>query len=421
MQSASSVNSWFVRIKQREGNRPLKTPMQQIKHLNNPACYDLPPTVYKKEVINLVFRDLLRYLSYYLPNTLRHKAINAYMAFRNLRPWHTNYCKALYGESDYYICINSDLTVSCNCQDYDESALIGDLKESSLEEIFHGKIAQHFRSQLAGGNMPISQCSRYFGIKPTTRKKAYEKSRNWKLPRKRIMVEYTVLCNFSCVACDRSIVSARHRENGRSGGRLMYLKDIELIAIEVRKHSIERVYYFNQEKPFLLRGIHEEMQIFRTYNPDTKIIVSTNGSSIEGEDKIQAATLFDVVYFSIDGSNQGSVVKYQVGGIFERSARNMNHLVIYRDSNQLTIPSIEWNYVFFEWNDFEEEITRTISIAKEANIDKLCFVKGGMPGPKGESKRFIVFPFFRKLGTLGWQGRELILRNTFDGAAAKSP
>jgi len=36
------------------------------------------------------------------------------------------YCKALSGLSSYNICINCDLTVSCNCQDYDGSGQIGE-------------------------------------------------------------------------------------------------------------------------------------------------------------------------------------------------------------------------------------------------------------------------------------------------------
>src|SRR5471030_2386752 len=39
------------------------------------------------------------------------------------------YCSALAGDSEYNITINSDLTVSCNCQDYDGSGHLGDLRK----------------------------------------------------------------------------------------------------------------------------------------------------------------------------------------------------------------------------------------------------------------------------------------------------
>ena len=40
------------------------------------------------------------------------------------------YCRALGGESEYNLTINCDLTVSCNCQDYNGSGHIGDLNKN---------------------------------------------------------------------------------------------------------------------------------------------------------------------------------------------------------------------------------------------------------------------------------------------------
>ena len=44
----------------------------------------------------------------------------------------TYYCKALIGESDYNICINSEMTVLCNRRDYDASGQIGVNADFSL-------------------------------------------------------------------------------------------------------------------------------------------------------------------------------------------------------------------------------------------------------------------------------------------------
>src|SRR5689334_3344202 len=65
------------------------------------------------------------------------------------------YCAALQGQSDYNITINSDLTVSCNCQDYNGSGHIGDLNQHSFQEVFFGPVAQNFRGALAKGRLPI--------------------------------------------------------------------------------------------------------------------------------------------------------------------------------------------------------------------------------------------------------------------------
>src|SRR6266850_786761 len=69
-------------------------------------------------------------------------------------------CRALAGESEYNLTINCDQTVSCNCQDYNGSGHIGDLKHNSFEEVFFGPVAQRFRAELAKGKLPIRSCAR---------------------------------------------------------------------------------------------------------------------------------------------------------------------------------------------------------------------------------------------------------------------
>src|SRR5438105_3582267 len=69
-------------------------------------------------------------------------------------------CRALAGESEYNLTINCDLTVSCNCQDYNGSGHIGDLNKNSFEDIFFGPVARRFRAELAKGKLPIKSCTR---------------------------------------------------------------------------------------------------------------------------------------------------------------------------------------------------------------------------------------------------------------------
>src|SRR6267378_1870304 len=69
-------------------------------------------------------------------------------------------CRALAGESEYNLTINCDLTVSCNCQDYNGSGHIGDLNKNSFEEVFFGPVARKFREELAKGKLPIRSCAR---------------------------------------------------------------------------------------------------------------------------------------------------------------------------------------------------------------------------------------------------------------------
>src|SRR5512135_339109 len=76
------------------------------------------------------------------------------------------YCRALAGESEYNLTINCDLTVSCNCQDYDGSGHIGNLNESSFQEVFFGPGAGRLREALAKGKLPIKTCTRCSELQP---------------------------------------------------------------------------------------------------------------------------------------------------------------------------------------------------------------------------------------------------------------
>ena len=69
------------------------------------------------------------------------------------------YCSALAGESDYSLTVNSDLTVSCNCQDYDGTGHIGDLRTGSFEEIYFGPWRSGFATAGEGENPDSNLCA----------------------------------------------------------------------------------------------------------------------------------------------------------------------------------------------------------------------------------------------------------------------
>lgn len=314
------------------------------------------------------------------------------------------YCRALSGESNYNICVNSDMSVSCNCSDYDGKGHIGDLRRQSLQEIFDGDTAHHFRSQLASGKLPIDQCLSCPELTTVRKMQAQLKVHDYTLPHKGIMVENTVGCNLECLACDRNVVATRKR-------RIMSLEDISIVARMIHDCSIEQVCYHNLGEPFLSKRIHDELRILRELNPETEIVLSTNGALLDNQDKRKAALYLDHLYFSIDGASQASTQIYQVGGEFDKAIENMSEMVAFRDALQSPRPLIEWKYVVFEWNDSKKEIETAIRIAKETKVDIISFWHGGMPpGSPGVSSRFKTEEYFQNLGEENWKGRQLVLR-----------
>ncbi len=315
------------------------------------------------------------------------------------------YCNALRGRSDYNICINSDMTVSCNCLDLDGSGHVGDLRANTLEEIFAGPTAAAFRESLARGILPIRRCLTCRELTKTSRAEARTFLSDYSPPTRGIMVENTVLCNLKCINCNRKMVlktRKRHR---------MSLPDMEKIAQEIKSNNIAVISFFNLGEPFLSDTIYEELSLLRNYNPGALIYVSTNGSQLNRDERFEAALLTDHIFFSLDGATNESVNKYQAGGNFEATYRNMKELVRLRNSRNRTRPVIEWKYVVFSWNDGEAEIEQAVALAREADIDILSFWPGDGTAVQ-ISSRFKSDPYFKNLGSASWKGREIDFRTS---------
>ena len=312
------------------------------------------------------------------------------------------YCKVLSGEATYDLCINSDLTVSCNCQDWDASGHIGDLNKQTLKEILDGKVARRFRWQLAKGQFPVHICHVCIELQKVSKKEAYRHLENYSTP-KNIMVENTVLCNQKCRHCNRDkVLSVRKKLK-------MSLEDIEKVAMTLRDNQVSRVYFYNLGEPFLSKTVYEEISILKSYNPDLEIWISTNGFFLTAPKKKEAAMLVDYMIFSIDGPSQEIVEKYQVGADFNTSYNNMKDLVSLRNVRQASRPMIEWRYVVFNWNDDKKHIQKAIELAKAANVDMISFLQGGALLSE-ISIKYLNDPFFQQLGTASWRGREVDLR-----------
>lgn len=313
------------------------------------------------------------------------------------------YCKALQGESDYNICINSDLTVSCNCRDYDGCGHIGDLRHETLEEIFGGAPARKLRESLARGRTPLLQCKRCWELQLVSKDEAQQRLSTFHTPSYGIMVENTVQCNLRCLACDRRLVMAT-----RSSTR-MTLDDVEIVARTVQRCGIQEVAFHNLGEPFFHDSVLQELELIRRHNPGISMISSTNGVLLNTDSKRRAAMLLNRIYFSMDGPSQEIMVQYQRGGNFAAAYENLKALVAYRDGLNHQAPIIEWKYVVFAWNDAQEYIERAVELAREAGADVISFWPGGGE-PHHVSSRFVREGYFRNLGQASWKGRELVLR-----------
>ena len=310
------------------------------------------------------------------------------------------YCNALNGQSSYNICINCDMTVSCNCQDYDGSGQIGDLHTHSFEEIFRGGKAQQFREILARGEYPVQVCPGCMELRTIPRSEANHYLTHFVPPYIGIMVENTILCNLSCRFCERSNTFEIRKQ------KRMKLADMEQVASILKENHIQMISFHNLGEPFISNTVHKEIEMLIRYNPTLKIIISTNGAHIDTDEKVEAALLSEHLFISIDGPNQAIMAMYQVGGNFEKSYANLKRLVTERNKRGNTRPIIEWKYVVFNWNDQDEHIEEAVRLAKEAGVDRISFLKGGAP-EQHLSTRYTDSAFFQNLGESECRGREI--------------
>jgi pyruvate-formate lyase-activating enzyme len=283
------------------------------------------------------------------------------------------YCAALNGESDYNLSVNSDMTVSCNCQDVDGSGRLGDLSKETLPEILRGPTAQRFRNDLADGRPPISTCRHCPELRRVGAEEAKRRAVEFVMPNKWLMVENTSACNHACIGCDRNAIARTWKK------RQMSLDDMERVAMQVQALGIKKVAFFKLGEPFLSRNVKQEIMILRKHNPGLIITTSTNGAMLDTDEKREAAMMLDYVGFSIDGPDQETLVRYQVGGDYERAVRNMRALVELRRARGLTAPVITWKYIVFRWNDRRQQVDRAIQRAREVGADFITFWPTGNP------------------------------------------
>jgi MoaA/NifB/PqqE/SkfB family radical SAM enzyme len=311
------------------------------------------------------------------------------------------YCNALAGEADYDITINSDLTVSCNCQDYDGTGHIGDLRKNSFDEVFFGPVAQKFRDDLAKGKIPIPTCVRCGSFRRLGKNAEPPKPR---LPYRGMLLENTVRCNVDCVGCARE-GAANVRVNKQVQ---MPLAELSQMADLAARLKMERIFYLNLGEPFLSPTICQELPLLRAKNPDAYIRVSTNGMLLNTDAKREAALNLSDIQFSVHGISDEMCEKYMNRSSFEKAYAAMKAMVEYRNARGLQQPILEWKYLLFNWNDHPKHIARAIEMAKAINMDIISFWPTNNPF-YGISWRYRLGRL-NHVGVACWKGREIDFR-----------
>ena len=321
-------------------------------------------------------------------------------------------CDSVQGTASIGVCINSDLTLSCGCRDYDGSGCLGDLRECSFEDAFLGSTARSFRKQLADGRVPTPSCTRCMHLRMVPKHEARRLLDHVTMPVS-VMLENTSACNLRCLSCRRDTVKRLRKR------RTMSSDDVRKVAEDLQRIGVEEITFHNLGEPFLSKRLLDELTVIRECNPGVRLQVSTNGTFVDTAPKRQAALLFDHIQFSLDGIDQDMVSRYQRGLDFEKVLQNLRDLVAYRDAGNHPRPRIVWKYLLFRWNERRKYLLSAIDMARDAGVDELWFEKTVSPFYGLPWRSFLGFN--RDLGVDRGFARQVIFREEPSPAPAVEP
>jgi len=269
-------------------------------------------------------------------------------------------------DSEMGIVINSDLSISCNSDDMYGNGKLGSLIKNSLADILSGEVATRFRADLARGKLPINECANCSALISCSISTAIPVEFQGQITS--ILIENTAKCNLHCLSCNRSAIY-KNRDS-----LVIKNADIDLVRKNCSPFNIKRIQFLNLGEPFASKNIFNLVRTMRLQFPYAQFVSSSNGSLLQGKEKVLAALMMDDLNFTIPGTNQASVERYQIGQNFDLAYRNMCETVRQRNEAADGSTVIIWKYLIFKWNDSDECILEAVRLAHKAGVDILRFV-----------------------------------------------
>ena len=257
----------------------------------------------------------------------------------------------------------------CGCADPYGHRVLGDMRTSSVQDVWTGSVITNLRQDLnAGGSRFCGDCP----LKLPLRKDEAPPVRPvdaGALP-SRLYIECTAACNISCyqACCAPETGITRTRQAG------MLDFDVFRRVVDEAGPSLVRIDFFNYGEAFLHKRAVEMCEYIKSHFPNIYLYTSTNGLALSEE---QARRLvhsgIDEVTFSIDGATPDSYVKYRQRGKFDVAIRNLRAMADEKFKAGLDLPFLNWRYILFKWNDSDEEMRAARVLAEEMGVDRLCW------------------------------------------------
>jgi hypothetical protein len=277
-----------------------------------------------------------------------------------------------------------DGRIVCGCADPYGRRVLGDLRTSTLHDVWKGPVVSALRADLnAGGSKFCGDCPLKLPLKRDDQPAARPIDAG---PQpSRLYVECTAACNISCAeACCAP-------ETGITRTRQAGMLDFDLFrrVIDEAGPSLVRIDFFNYGEAFLHKRAVEMCEYIKTHFPQVYLYTSTNGLALsEAQARRLVHSGIDEVTFSIDGATAASYAKYRQRGRFDLAIANLRAMADEKRKSGRDLPFLNWRYILFVWNDSDAEMDEARRLAGELGVDRLCWEVTDHP-ETAYSRRFV--------------------------------
>jgi MoaA/NifB/PqqE/SkfB family radical SAM enzyme len=277
-----------------------------------------------------------------------------------------------------------DGRIVCGCADPYGHRVLGDLRGSSLHEVWSGSAISTLREALnQGGSKFCGDCPLKLPLGkdelPTVRP-----VEAGSLP-SRLYIECTAACNISCheACCAPETGITRTRQAG--------MLDFELFrrVLDEAGPALVRIDFFNYGEAFLHKRAVEMCEYIKSKFPQIYLYTSTNGLALsDAQARRLVHSGIDEVTFSIDGATPESYVRYRQRGRFELALATLKAMADEKQRARRDVPFLNWRYILFKWNDSDAEMDLARRLAAEIGVDRLCWELTDHP-EQAYSRRFV--------------------------------
>ena len=230
-----------------------------------------------------------------------------------------------------------------------------------------------------------------------------EQERSKKLPQY-FTFDIASRCNLECIYCPEG------KRQNQQPVKFMSLKDFQTATRDILPHA-ESISLSNWSEPFLNPELADIIQHIKSKNPETYVMLSTNGSSSQITDAtirrvIEAGC--DRIEISISGLDQKIYERYHKGGNLENVLTSLRRFTSFKNEDDLSKPHLCINYLLFPYNAVSRQKIRlwlihNLGASNNRRIDEVRHIRGTLFGQLKENDQ--VLSDFRRT----WNQRTLKL------------